>query len=86
MIKNAYEIIRDVKILGSLKHGDYVVYLKCSDYVEIGRVTEVREDGAFVCYHEGETAALTPFDKLAIISNDYTIKQTGLGGGRFEKS
>ena len=70
----------------TLEPGDYVIYLKDEIFVEIGRVTKVRDDGAYVCYHEGETAALTPFDKLVIISNAYTIKETGLGGGRFEKS
>lgn len=66
-----------------MKKGDFVVYLKYEGCVEIGRVAQVRNDGAFVCYHEGETAALTPFDKLAIISNDYVIRETGLGGERF---
>lgn len=69
-----------------MKKGDYVVYLKYEAGVEIGRVAKVTKDGAFVCYHLGETAALTPFDKLAIIHNDYVINKTGLGGGRFENS
>lgn len=68
-----------------MKKGDFVVYLKYEGCAEIGRVAEVRKNGAFVCYHEGETAALTPFDNLAIISNDYTIKETSLGGERFGK-
>lgn len=40
--------------------GEYIVYVN-GDRYEIGRVKSLREDGAFVCYHEGETASKTPY-------------------------
>lgn len=43
--------------------GDWVVYDPgCKQ--EIGRVTECRETSAFVCYHQGCTAASTPLEHL----------------------
>ena len=47
----------------SYEFGDWVVY--DPGYTkQVGRVTECREDSAFVCYSSGCTAACTPLDYL----------------------
>ena len=61
------------------KVGEYIVYQN-GDRYEIGRIKRITDDGAFVWYHEGETAAKTPFDCMHKIVNGNTIKQTLLGG------
>lgn len=63
--------------------GEYIIYRNGEKY-ELGRIASLRNDGAFVCYHEGETAAKTPYDHMHKLTNAYTIKKTTLGGGRFE--
>ena len=62
--------------------GEYIIYVN-GDRYEIGRIVRVMKDGAFVCYHCGETAAKTPFDTMHHLVNSYCIKETELGGGRF---
>ena len=62
--------------------GEYIIYRNGEKY-ELGRIASLRDDGAFVCYHEGETAAKTPYDHMHKLMNAYTIKGTSLGGGRF---
>lgn len=62
--------------------GEYIVYCNGPKY-EIGRIANLHDDGAFVCYHEGETAAKTPYDLMHKIVNGFAIKETSLGGGRF---
>ena len=42
--------------------------------------TIITEDGAFVWYHEGETAAKTPFDCMHKLINRYVIQRESLGG------
>lgn len=53
--------------------GDLVVYQNGDTY-GIGKIKRVTPDGAFVWYHEGDTAAKTPFDCMHLISNAYAIK------------
>lgn len=60
--------------------GTYIVYVN-GDRYEIGRVVSTHADGAFVCYHEGETAAKTPYECMHRLENQYVI--TSLGGDRF---
>lgn len=60
--------------------GTYIVYVN-GDRYEIGRVVSTRPDGAFVCYHEGETAAKTPYECMHRLENQYVM--TSLGGDRF---
>ena len=67
-----------------MKAGDYVVYQN-GDRFEIGRVKRVMSDGAFVCYHSGETAAKTPFDCMHELVNGYVIEKTSLGGLYFSE-
>lgn len=62
--------------------GEYVLY-ECGGVFHIGRVKSVVEDGAFVCYHEGDTAAKTPFERMHKIKNGDVIKETTLGGSTF---
>ena len=43
-------------MIGKFEPGEYIIYVNGEIY-EIGRIVKVMKDGAFVCYHEGETAA-----------------------------
>lgn len=62
--------------------GEYIIYRNGEKY-ELGRIASLREDGAFVCYHDGETSAKTSYDDMHKLINAYTIKDTSIGGGRF---
>ncbi len=61
------------------KAGDLIIYRNGDSY-EIGKIKRVCPDGAFVWYHEGSTAAKTPFDCMHRLVNAYTVKETTLGG------
>jgi hypothetical protein len=61
------------------KPGEYIIYQN-GDRFELGRIKRVDKNGAFVFYHEGDTAAKTPFDCMHKLINGYVIKQTSLGG------
>ena len=65
--------------MSDFKEGEYIIYRNGEQY-EIGRIKRITDDGAFVWYSNGETAAKTPFDCMLKIVNAYTIKQTLLGG------
>ena len=65
--------------MSDFKEGEYIIYRNGEQY-EIGRIKRITDDGAFVWYSNGETAAKTPFDCMHKIVNAYTIKQTLLGG------
>lgn len=65
------------------KVGQYIIYHN-GDRYEIGRIKSIKEDGAFVAYHEGETGAKTPFDLMHPIVNEYCIKEMSLGGEFFK--
>ncbi len=60
--------------------GELILYQNGTRF-EIGKIKRIVDDGAFVYYHDGETAAKTPFDCMRKIANAYTIKETSLGGG-----
>lgn len=61
--------------------GQLIIYKpRYSDTCEIGRITLLCEDGAFVCYHSGETAAKTNYEDMLPISNDQYIVGITLGG------
>ena len=62
--------------------GEYIIYVN-GDRFELGRIKSLTDDGAFVCYHEGETAAKTPYVCMNKLVNEYTIKTTTLGGNTF---
>lgn len=59
--------------------GDWVIY-DPGYKQEIGRVTECRENSAFVCYSQGCTAASTPLEYLRP-ANDAEIAKAGAGIG-----
>jgi hypothetical protein len=65
------------------ENGEYIIYVN-GDRYELGRIKRIMDNGAFVCYHEGETAAKTPFDCMHKLTNSFTIKETSLGGSVFE--
>ena len=61
------------------KEGEYIIYQN-GDRYEIGKIKRIVDDGAFVWYHDGDTAAKTPFDRMHKIANEYVIGETSLGG------
>lgn len=65
--------------------GEYVIYQNGDKY-ELGRIKSLREDGAFVAYHEGETGAKTPYDCMHKLINRRCIVETTLGGGCFKET
>ena len=69
--------------MDDFKVGQYIIYVNGERY-ELGRIKSLREDGAFVAYHEGETGAKTPYDLMHPLSNGFTIKQCSLGGEYFK--
>lgn len=50
------------------KEGEYIIYQN-GDRYELGRIKRITSDGAFVWYHEGDTAAKTPFDCMNKLAN-----------------
>lgn len=66
------------------EEGEYIVYVNGEKY-ELGRIKTLREDGAFVAYHEGETGAKTPYHTMHKLINDYVIENTSLGGEYFKE-
>jgi len=65
--------------MAEFKEGELIVYQN-GDRFEIGKIKRITKDGAFVWYHEGETAAKTPFDCMHKLVNGYVIEQESLGG------
>ena len=65
--------------MADYKAGQYVIYRNGDSY-EIGKIKRVVDDGAFVYYSSGDTAANTPFDCMHPIVNEYVIDKTSLGG------
>lgn len=63
----------------AFKAGDLIIYQN-ADRCEIGKIKRIVQDGAFVWYHEGSTAAKTPFDCMHRLVNAYVVKKTSLGG------
>lgn len=55
--------------------GELVIYQN-GDSFEVGRIKSMNKRVAFVYYHEGDTAAATPYDHLHKILNAYAIKDT----------
>lgn len=65
--------------MNEFKDGELIIYQN-GDRYEIGKIKRIVPGGAFVWYHEGDTAAKTPFDCMHKLANGYTIKKTSLGG------
>ena len=66
-------------MLHVFKPGQLVIYIN-GETAQIGIIKRLSDDGAFVWYHEGETAAKTPYRFLRPLLNAHTIKGTTLGG------
>lgn len=64
--------------------GEYIIYVNGAVY-ELGRIKSLKEDGAFVAYHEGETGAKTAYDLMHKLMNGYAIESTTLGGEFFKE-
>jgi len=71
--------------MDNFKVGEYIIYVN-GDRYELGRIKRLTEDGAFICYHEGETAAKTPYDLMHKLVNGFAIKDTTIGGEVFKES
>ena len=66
--------------------GEWVVY-DPGYKREIGRVTECRENSAFVCYHQGCTAASTPLEHLRpATETEIAAAPAGIGYHRFDET
>lgn len=61
------------------REGDLIIYQN-GDRYEIGKIKRITNDGAFVWYSTGETAAKTPFDCMHKLINSHAIEKTNLGG------
>lgn len=59
--------------------GEYIVYRNGSRY-ELGKIKSITDDGAFVYYSSGSTAAKTPLECMHKLTNKYVIQKTSLGG------
>lgn len=75
------------EIINDFKEGELVAYVgktpeKEIYSIEIGKIKRLCNDGAFVYYHTGETAAKTKYEDLYKIKNLYVLKEIGvkLGG------
>lgn len=72
--------------MNEFKEGEYIIYHnKSTGYYELGRIKSLREDGAFVAYHSGETGAKTPYDLMHKLVNAFVIEKTSLGGMYFDE-
>ena len=65
--------------MSNFKVGEYIVY-RNGDRYELGKIKRITDDGAFVYYHEGDTAAKTPFHCMHKLANEYVIGETSIGG------
>lgn len=73
-----------MELKSELHVGQLVVYKHpYNDRCELGRVASITENGFFVCYSEGETAAKTPREYLFPVVNCADVDYSRIGGGRF---
>lgn len=56
-----------------------IVICQMGDSFEIGKIKELRDDGAFVWYHSGDTAAKTPYENIHKIKNAAYLTDAILG-------
>ena len=59
--------------------GEYILYQNGNRF-ELGKIKRLCDDGAFVWYSSGETAAKTPYECMHKIVNSHVISHTILGG------
>lgn len=65
--------------MDEFKVGDLIVYVNGDSY-QIGKIKRVLDNGCFVYYHSGETAAKTPFKCMHKLINARDVLKTDLGG------
>lgn len=65
--------------MNEFKEGEYILYQN-GERFELGKIKRITDDGAFVYYSSGDTAAKTPFDCMHKLANAFVIKETSLGG------
>lgn len=63
------------------REGELIVYVNGETF-QIGEIKRLCDDGAFVWYHEGDTASKTPFENMHKLQNEYCIKLTSLAQDR----
>lgn len=69
-----------------VKPGDVIAYQRRdTQHFEIGLVKSVMDDGAFVYYSTGDTAAKTPFDCICKIQNQYVFGDMVMRKMAYEK-
>jgi hypothetical protein len=66
-----------IKVEKEFQTGQLVIYKK-GETLQIGKVKSLQGDAAFVWYHEGDTAALTPLECLYPLENAYVIEKDRL--------
>lgn len=68
------------------KVGELILYKNGESY-QIGKIKSISGDkGAFVYYHEGNTASKTSWEHIHKLMNAYCITKTSLGGLGNEES
>ena len=65
--------------MNKFKEGELIIYIN-GNSCEIGKIKRIVNDGAFVWYSTGDTAAKTPFDCMHKLINAYCIDKTRLAG------
>lgn len=65
--------------MSEYKAGEFIIYQN-GERFQLGKIKRVTDDGAFVYYSEGDTAAKTPFHCMRKIENAHVIKSSSLGG------
>lgn len=56
------------------KEGQLIIY-KGSNGYEMGKIKRIKDNkSAWIWYHSGDTAALTDFDLISPLINDYCIQ------------
>lgn len=56
-----------------------IVICQMGDSFEVGKIKTLRDDGAFVWYHSGDTAAYTPYESMHKIENAAYLTNANLG-------
>ena len=62
----------------NFKENEIVLYQN-GDKFQVGRIKRLCDDGAFVWYHSGDTAAKTPYENLHKLQNATCLTNTALG-------
>lgn len=66
--------------MGDFKEGELILY-RNGDSFEIGEIKRLCDDGAFVYYSMGDTAAKTRYEDMHKLTNGYAYKRVRVEGG-----